>query len=159
MGRNYVSNHSRGPQAGPPRVRHHTQWLLSIKVYRPGSTRNDLLAGKILTQAAACILCNGTFKPALGTLAEAHGVCVRSVSRSVQALKLGGFVTIRRRGRKLSNVYRLAKWLWCRLTGRYGSEGPWLPGMAPLLPGIQAALDRARASWAAARREVVPATR
>jgi len=159
MDQTNMSTHSLPALSGGLRVRFHTLWTLSLKAYRRGSSRPDPLAGKILMQVAATILCGRTFKPSLGALGRMHGRSTRTIARAVEALEGAGFVETIQRGKKLSNVYRLAMWLWRRLTGRDGPTPPRRAGLQSAqseLPGI---IARARAKWEAAQGEVALAGR
>lgn len=51
-------------------------------------------------------------------LGELLHVGRRQVIRYVAELKAMGYLTVWRRGKKLTNVYRLSRALWARLTGR-----------------------------------------
>ena len=159
MDQTNMSTHSTGNLNGRLRVRFHTLWTLSLKAYRRGSSRPDPLAGKILMQVASTVLCGRVFQPSLEALGRMHGRSARSIARAVGALEAAGFVEVIQRGKKLSNVYRLALWLWRRLTGRDGPTTPWLPGLQPLKDGLSGVIARARAKWEAAQGEAALAGR
>ena len=96
------------------------QWLytLAVKCHRPGSSRPDALAGKILVQVAATVLCHRVCQPGEASLARMHGRSTRTIRRAIDALQAAGLVDVIRRGRKLTNMLRLARALWARLTNR-----------------------------------------
>jgi DNA-binding transcriptional ArsR family regulator len=81
----------------------------------------------------------------------------RSIRRALKALSDAGIIEVRRRGRKLSNVYRLAKWFWERLTGR--DNRPRIrPGRTQALGECLASvIEGARAAWEARQARGAPA--
>lgn len=155
-----MSYHSKAvnPMLNPVRY----QWLyaLSVKVHRRGSSRSDALAGKILVQVAATVLCKRPCKPGLLALGRMHGRSPRSIQRAVAALVAAGYVEVIHRGKQLSNVLRLSQWLWCRLTGRllggqWRKAGPQL--VSKIAEGILEAARRAHTAYRLARDAPQPA--
>jgi hypothetical protein len=138
-----------------------SQWLyaLALKCYRQGASTADPLAGRLLVQIAGTTLGNKICQPRQAVLGRMHGRHARSIQRSLTALRDAGYIQIVRRGRKISNVYRLAKWLWCRLTNRGVGGQLRLPGVGALGDDVRETIERMRRRWEAARRELAPATR
>ena len=85
-----------------------------------------------------------------------HGRHIRSIQRSLGALVAGGFIEAIRRGRKITNVYRLAGWLWSRLTNRGVTGQLALPCLARADDAWSGALDALRRRWEASRGVTLP---
>jgi hypothetical protein len=154
-----LSGHSNGAKTGGQRVRYQWLYTLALKVCRPKSHLPDPLAGKLLLQIAATVLCKRICQPSLWALGQMHGRSGRSIRRSIAALQAAGLIDVIQRGKKLSNVYRLARWLWARLTGRDLRRTPPRPGMARLGDELEGVIAAARAKWAAAQGEAALARR
>ena len=138
-----------------------SQWLysLAIKCYRPGASTADPLAGRLLIQVAGTTLSKRICQPRQAVLGRMHGRSPRSIQRSLKALKDAGLVEVIRRGKQLSNIYRLARWLWCRLTNQGVTGQPSLPGLSRARDAIDGVLDGAKRAWEARHRGLVLATR
>ncbi len=104
------------------------------RIYAPGLYFGSLTAGngpKLLLVAVAEVVLRGkVFSPSQRRLGELYRRDRRSVSRWVKVGVERGWLRVVRRGRKLTNVYRLSRHLWGRLTGQYTSKIPsWLRSM------------------------------
>lgn len=116
MDKSDLSYHAERSTTGLAPVRYQWLYTLSLKASRPGTTRPDALAGKLLVFVVTTILCKRACRPSHEALGRMFGRHARSIARSVHALRAAGLIEVKRRGRKLSNVYRLTTWLWRRLT-------------------------------------------
>lgn len=154
-----LSYHSSGGSPPGSRVRYQWLYTLALKVRRGAARTPDPLAGKILVQVAATVLCGRPCKPGLASLGDMHGRSPRSIQRSIEALESAGYITVIRRGKQLSNVLKLAVWLWRRLTGRGGTDQLELPGLRRMDDAINGVLQAARRAWEASRRGLALAPR
>jgi DNA-binding transcriptional MocR family regulator len=118
MDRSEMSYHPNRAERRGGRVRFQWLYTLAVKCYRRGSSRPDALANKILVQVAATVLCHRVCQPGEASLARMHGRSTRTIRRAIDTLQAAGLVEVIRRGRKLTNVLRLARSLWARLTNR-----------------------------------------
>jgi len=64
-------------------------------------------------------------QPGLKRLAEMFSRRPETISRAMRALQERQLIKIIRRGKTLTNVYRLARWLWETLTGDPRRHYPW----------------------------------
>ena len=126
-----MSYHSKGLVINPPNVRHQVLYAASMKIHRKGSTRPDSLAGRALILIASMCLTAKTCQPGRRALGRMFGRSERSIARSLRALVDAGYIVRRRRGRKLTNVYRLAKALWRALTNDNAHRPPRRSGPTP----------------------------
>jgi hypothetical protein len=72
-------------------------------------------------------------------LAGSRGRSRRTIIRWVKALETRGLIHVIRRRKKLTNIYRLARWLWARLKGRPAWK-PAFQDQGELLEQIQRAM-------------------
>lgn len=132
------------------------QWLytLAIKAHRRGTSRPDALAGKILVQVAATVLCHRVCQPGEISLARMHGRSTRTIRRALDTLQDAGLIDVIRRGKKLTNVLRLARSLWAKLTNRLQGAECWrgrVARVAGVAGEVLEAARRARESYHLAR--------
>lgn len=73
---------------------------------------------------AECALRGRVFSPSQARLGELYHRDRRTISRWVQHATRCGWIRVLRRGKKLTNVYRLARYLWRRLTGQFRQRPP-----------------------------------
>ncbi len=151
-----LSYHSDTGAGALPPVRYQWLYTLAVKVRRGAARTPDPLAGKLLVQIAATVLCGRPCKPGLVALGRIHGRSPRSIERSISALVAAGCVEVKRRGKKLSNVLRLATWLWRRLTGRDGTRQMELPGLRRADDVLNGVMESCRRAWEASRRALAP---
>jgi len=71
-----------------------------------------------LDDVAEVVLKGGVFSPSQASMGQHFRRDRCTVNRWVRLLVRRGWLQVRRRGRKLSNVYRLSRALWRRMTGR-----------------------------------------
>lgn len=102
----------------PLTVKHRAVWLASL------SCSNG--AHRVLSMIAETCLRRRDWQASQVRMAEMIHSSRRSIIRYAQELHALGYVRVIRRGKQLTNVYRLQRWLWERLTGRHG----WQPSKA-----------------------------
>jgi len=151
-----MSHHSGRALPLKPRVGHPLLYMLAMKVCRGNARRPDTLAGKLFVQISSTVCLKRPCTPGRRSLGAMHGRSVRSIARALRALVDAGLVERRRRGKQLTNVYRLAKWIWARITG----QDQWAARRAaqdgPAQLELASVIERARGAWAAARARGAP---
>jgi DNA-binding transcriptional ArsR family regulator len=131
-------------------------YMLATKVSRIPGGRTDALAGRVFLMVASTVLCKRKCQPGQKALGSMFGRSPRSIQRSLKALIECGVVVKIRRGRKLTNLYRLAEWIWRRITG----ADRWLRqpkrGLQPADNSLANILAKAREAWQRAQARGAP---
>jgi DNA-binding MarR family transcriptional regulator len=94
------------------------------------------------------VLTGKVCQPGRKALGRMLGRSPRSVGRSIAALVSAGYISRRRRGKKLTNVYRLTKALWARLTNHQVREPRQTSRPTGMQMELRAVLDRLSARFA-----------
>ena len=98
------------------------------RIYAPALYFGSLTAGTgvrlLVAGIAERALAGQVFSPSQAKLGDMYHRDRRTIIRWVKVAVERRWVRVLRRGRKLTNVYRLSRWLWGRLTGRYTSKIP-----------------------------------
>ncbi len=126
-----VSHHS---------LRIHTPALYFAALSMPGG------AIVLLAMVASVNLRGKVFRPGQARLAELRHCSRRTIIRQLRVLVERGYVRVIRRGRRLTNIYRLSRSLWQRLTGkvtptRRPIEQGWLLQLDARMQARFAAMD------------------
>lgn len=98
------------PQPATPKARDPILYLLST----PLAHHQRLL----LVTIGAMTLRSRACRPSQARLGEILRRKRETVNRHIRALKVQGLVRVVRRGKGLTNVYLLARWVWKALTGK-----------------------------------------
>lgn len=151
-----MSYHSERYGGPTPTVRHQVLYTLAMRVHRPGSSRPDSLASRLMIFIGSICLTNGHCQPRQIALGRECGRSDRSVRRSLKALLDAGLITKRRRGKQLSNVYRLSKALWRRLTNDLAHKPRRSHRASPVQLSIPQYMAGLRAKWEASRARGIP---
>ena len=157
MDQSFLSAHPGRLSGGLSPVRSQLLYLAAVKVHRQGTKRPDALAGRLLTLIASMCLARDVCQPGLRRLGDMLGRHPRSIMRSVVALRRAGLVTVRRRGKKLANLYRLSKTLWARLTNGVQPFRRQRKPRRPMQIDLQELFSRLREKAALARARGAPA--
>lgn len=75
-------------------------------------------AAVLLEMIASVSVTGRKFRPSQHKLADMRHCSRRTIIRQLKLLSERGYVRVIRRGRRLTNVYRLSRSLWGRLTGK-----------------------------------------
>lgn len=98
------------------------------KIYAPALYFGALSAPTgvrlLVAGVAERALAGKVFSPSQRRLADLYHRDRRTISRWCRVAVDRGWLRVIRRGKKLTNLYRLTRWLWGRLTGRYKSRVP-----------------------------------
>jgi hypothetical protein len=100
------------------------------KVYAPALYFGCLTAPTgvrlLVAGVAEAALGGKVFSPSQAKLGQLYHRDRRTILRWVKVAVGRGWIRRTRRGRTMTNVYRLSRWLWGRLTGRHASKVPKL---------------------------------
>jgi hypothetical protein len=104
-------------------VSHHSQRIRSWAAYTSSLTLPPLARTFLHNVGDACLR-HRSYQPHQARLARSWGRDRRQVIRWVKLLEERGLLRKIRRGKKLTNVYRLARTLWNRLVGQTRPKVP-----------------------------------
>lgn len=100
-----------------PTLSHHRPRITDPTLYL--ATLHAPAGARLLVGMVASVVCKGRrFQPSEARLAEMLHVSRRSIIRYSQLLQARGWLRVIRRGRRLTNVYRLSRELFHRITGQ-----------------------------------------
>jgi len=98
------------------------------RIYAPAIYFGCLSAGTgvrlLVAGVAERALAGQVFSPSQAKLGQLYHRDARTIRRWLKVGVERRWLRVVRRGRKLTNVYRLARWLWGRLTGRHEARIP-----------------------------------
>jgi hypothetical protein len=97
-------------------------------IYAPGVYLGCLTASTgarlFIIAVAERALAGERFMPSQKRLGQLYHRSERSIRRWIRTGVEAGWLRVIRRGRKMTNLYRLSRYLWGRLTGRYKTKIP-----------------------------------
>ena len=151
-----MSHHFQRGANGAPSVRYPMLYMLATKASRMPGGQSDTLAGKVFMVVATTCCCKRKCQPGQRALGSMFGRSPRSIQRAIRALTDAGLVVKIRRGRKLTNLYRLAEWIWRRITGADRWASMPKRGLRAVADPLTAVLDKAKAAWQRTRDRGAP---
>lgn len=105
------------------RMSHHPLKIRTPALYF-GSLSLPSGSAVLLEMIASVNVSGGRFHPGQDRLAELRHCTRRTIIRQLKVLAARGYIRVIRRGKKLTNVYRLSRSLWGRLTGQLTPKRP-----------------------------------
>lgn len=113
-----MSYHNGTPQAFPSRGHHFFHTFSTSRAAYLAGFRLPHLATRALIVIAEMSIKHGSCQARQAVMGRWFLRTDRQVRRAIRELKERGYITVKQRGKRISNVMRLAKWLWQRLTFR-----------------------------------------
>jgi DNA-binding transcriptional MocR family regulator len=119
----------------PTPLTHHSDGLkLRHPIWYIASLTISPWARLLLMQIEDAIIKDRRVRLSQASWAEQMHCSLRTVTRALKELRVHGLIRVIRRGKKLTNVYRLSRNLWGRITGRFdrAPQHPLLPYLSDL---------------------------